>query len=164
VVREQPRNVTVKFVDRGKAAPKGLPATVAINGHPDLVTETDGGGAIRFPVPYGATEARISIPDFGIETYTLKLGHLCPVESPEGVLQRLTNLGYFHEPVTPEPVLPEDSDPVEYAKKTDLRKKDVLRRAVRSFQQKYGVSPAEPDPNGTVNRETMDALMKACGA
>ena len=96
-----PRRMKVRFRDRGDVAAAGIAGTVEIAGAPTENVTTDGEGAIEFPVPPDAAEAKITMPGLGLDAYTLKLGHLEPIEAPEGVLQRLKNLGYYRAPSPP---------------------------------------------------------------
>ena len=147
VVRTPPREVVVRLVDWGKPAAAAIPGKVKMAGQADLDVVTDGEGAIRFPAPYGVTAATLEIPAFGLGLYTLSLGFLAPIESGDGVRERLENLGYYVE-----------------AGGGDDKRRAALAGAVKSFQQTQGIALVEPEPDGSVNQATMDALVETCGA
>ncbi len=140
------RELIVRLVDWGQPAPIGLVGTVAITNHPDLAVTTEAGGVLKIPIPFGATAAKLTLPEFGLKEYTLQLGHLAPIESPEGVRQRLSNLGLF---VDPPDVLDRPA---------------ALLQAVNGFQKLKTIPLVDPDPLGKVNSATSDALVAACGS
>ena len=147
VVSKPAREMRVRLVDWGKPAAANISGKVKIAGQVDLDVLTDAQGVIRFPVPYGASEATIDIPSFGLGVYTVLLGYLAPIESGEGVRQRLENLGYYLE-----------------TGGSDAAKRAALVSAVKNFQQTQGIRLADPQADGSVDRVTMDALVEKCGA
>ena len=68
--------------------------TVDIDGRP-VEKSTDGDGRLEVLIAPSAQRALLTVHgEHGDETYTIDLGHLDPADSPSGVRQRLTNLGY----------------------------------------------------------------------
>jgi hypothetical protein len=153
VIQDPPREKVVRFVDRGKPAAEGIDVKVKFTGVGELDLKTGKDGEIRFPVPLAATEAQIEVPDLGLELYKLQLGKLRPVESPEGVLERMKMLGYYADPQR-------GKDSMETAQK----KKSELERAVTAVQKTNGIPVVKVNDDGTVDDATQAALVKLCGA
>jgi hypothetical protein len=153
VIQDLPREKVVRFVNRGKPAAEGIAVKVKFTGMGELDLTTGKDGEIRFPVPLAATEAQIAVPDLGLELYKLQLGKLRPVESPEGVLERMKMLGYYADP-----------RPGKDGMETAEKKKKELERAVTAVQKTNGVPVAKVNDDGTVDDATQAALVKLCGA
>jgi len=103
---------------------------------------TDGDGKLTVRTAKSATVAGVVVK--GVQfAGEVKLGALDPLDTPTGIAQRLTNLGY----VVPRPE--QDAKP-EVAKETfDYD----LRSAAEEFQCDQGINPPNPDP--------MSAALKA---
>lgn len=109
-------DVRPKKIQRGAGARhsftrRGIPARVevvlrdsdgsAISDEPYVLTigqsrhegTTDGSGRVEGFLPAGATQGVIELPGLGV-SWPILLGQLDPIESNEGVQQRLANLGY----------------------------------------------------------------------
>ncbi|MBL4630883.1 MAG: hypothetical protein JKY14_06875, partial [Paraglaciecola sp.] len=56
--------------------------------------KTDGDGWIEHVIAPSAAKGKVTLTD-NDETYELKIGHLDPLDSIEGVQQRLQNLGFY---------------------------------------------------------------------
>jgi Putative peptidoglycan binding domain len=67
-------------------------------GSKELEGETDAGGCLEHPIPPSADRADLSVEDLLEEgkthRYSLRIGHLDPIEELAGVQARLNNLGY----------------------------------------------------------------------
>jgi hypothetical protein len=76
-----------------------------------LEGQTDGDGWLEQPIPYGHREFVLTVnlsdePDGPIFEWRLAIGHLDPVDTPSGLQQRLSNLGYWPVGETNPAVLP----------------------------------------------------------
>jgi len=80
-----------------------------------LGNETDADGVIECCIPHNATEVKLIIDD---DTWNLTLSHLDPIDTVEGLQERLNNLNYPVGPV----------DGIEGPR---------TREAVRNFQRDY---------------------------
>jgi hypothetical protein len=103
---------------------------------------TDGDGKVTVRIAKSATVAGVVVK--GLQyAGEMKIGALDPIDTPTGVAQRLTNLGY----IVP---LPEQDAKPDVAKETfDYD----LRSAAEEFQCDQGINPPNPDP--------MSAALKA---
>ncbi|HJZ59724.1 MAG TPA: peptidoglycan-binding domain-containing protein [Gemmataceae bacterium] len=142
-VKDVPRRMKVRFVHGGKAVPD-TDCVVKITGTTDQKPRTSDGW-IEFGIPADATEATIEAAGLGLGKYTLKLGHLPPVDSILGVQQRLANLGYYAGP-------------------KDGAKSDKFDDALKAFQKSSGLPATGSTGTGEVDQNTKDALVAACGA
>jgi hypothetical protein len=78
VVKDQPREVVVRFMDRGKPAAAGVTGKSEDRWARRPGRRDGRRWESRFLVPHGATEATIDIPDLGLGSYRLMLGGLSP--------------------------------------------------------------------------------------
>jgi hypothetical protein len=67
--------------------------TLEIDGGVPIEGVTDGDGRIEKPIKPDAKVAKLTLKD-GNEVYMLQLGQLDPLDTPEGVMDRLTAMGY----------------------------------------------------------------------
>lgn len=106
-----------------------------------LSGKTDSNGILEFTIPPSAAEARIDVGQ-GESTrrFRVRLGRLDPPDTPSGVQQRLTNLGFLR------------------AKASDSLDA-VTRRAIRQFQADEGL-----EVTGEASDETLDALRERHGS
>lgn len=93
--------------------------------------ETDGDGLVEQRIPPGAREGKLSLwlseRDAPSMTWTIKLGHLDPIDEISGVQARLENLGFPPGDV-------------------DGRLTPATRRALLAFQRKHGLeATGQPD-------------------
>jgi N-acetylmuramoyl-L-alanine amidase len=104
--------------------------------------QTDGEGRIEVPIPPGARKGRLTMEP-GTErekVYPLRLGHLDPITSLSGVVDRLNNLGY-HNGSRPTEITPE------------------LREALRAFQKANNLQES-----GEADQATQDKLSEIHGS
>lgn len=81
--------VTIRFVDAPLAS-----QAYTVQELPQLGGLTTGGdGTATFPIPVTLETFTIAFGDSGA-TFTFDVGHLDPIQTPSGILQRLQNLGY----------------------------------------------------------------------
>jgi hypothetical protein len=132
-----PAQLRLKFFKDGKPR-KNEPYTLWIDGIPERGT-TDGDGMVIHPLMPSAIEARLRLGDDS-QDYIIKLGHLDPVESPNGLRARLRNLGYYsgdeEGPIGPQ-----------------------TKAALRSFQVEHDL-PA----TGESKQQTLDQIATAHGS
>jgi N-acetylmuramoyl-L-alanine amidase len=101
IKKETRLRMIVKDIDGTLLAGKKYKLTVAGQVHEDVLPDT---ALLDQPIPPDALDGELKVwveeayPDFA-DTWTLKLGHLDPVEDLTGVQARLNNLGYDCGPV-----------------------------------------------------------------
>lgn len=95
-IRKMPtRRLHVRFLmdDKPRA---NLTYSITVDGGPPVDDTTDGEGYIDQPIPRFAEQAVVHFADDPADvSYTLLIGHLNPLSSDSGVVQRLRNLGYY---------------------------------------------------------------------
>lgn len=146
LIKEMPRLMKVTMMRGGKALAEGSEVKVNIAGKPELALQADKDGAIEFTVPPGAMEAKVAVADWFIESYVLKLSALRPVETQDGVRERLTNLGFYSAP------------------SNGADDKRALQAAVKTFQRSRGLPATGVLGDGRVDAKTMEALVTVNGA
>jgi hypothetical protein len=101
----------------------------SIDGKPDKHGNTDDYGYLKLPIPPNAACGTLCVGDPNIgEKYEIIFGALDPIDTIEGIQERLNNLGYKCGPV-------------------DGIIGDMTRGAVRSFQMAYDlVVDGDPGP------------------
>lgn len=132
-----PAQLRLKFFKDGKPR-NNEPYILWIDGASEE-GQTDSDGMVIHPVMPNAIEARLRLGDDS-QDYIILLGHLDPVESPDGLRTRLRNLGYYSG---------EESGPVG----------PETKAALRLFQAEHDLPV-----NGETNRETLDEVVSAHGS
>ena len=94
-----PKSFRVQFLRFDQTPLANEPVTVDIDGQVTKMT-TDGDGWIQRMISPAARKATIEFKDGKV--YTLQLGHLNPIDTPEGIQQRLSNLGMYRGRITAE--------------------------------------------------------------
>jgi hypothetical protein len=89
-----PASVRVRLLDFERRPRTGLRFCAVVDGR-SSEGESDSDGYITITVPPDAQEVRLTVQE-GVKTeeYVLPLGHVDPIDSFNGLKQRLTNLGY----------------------------------------------------------------------
>ncbi len=105
--------------------------------------ETDGGGEVRIAIPPGAQRGRIVVaPGTPHEQeIVFLLGGLDPIETPRGIAQRLSNLGFGV-----------------FGGERDVAEAGLAER-MQSFQRKQGL-----EPSGRADDATRDKLKEVHGS
>jgi hypothetical protein len=116
-------------------------------GDEPLDGETDDDGVVTFEAPLSTTQVRLTFIERNLR-HDVRIGHLDPIESEEGVRQRLENLGHAGWVIAPRP-----HDPIHEwtAERMD--------HAVRSFQRS-----ADLAVTGTIDDALRAALLDAHGS
>jgi len=70
-----------------------IPYVLTLDNNTELDGETDGTGLLEQRIPLSAETAQLSLPTLNIR-WTVKFGHLDPIDSVSGVQSRLKSLGY----------------------------------------------------------------------
>lgn len=133
--------LNLRLLDGAMQPRKGVAYDLIVKNGPKYKGKTDGDGKLKHPIPIEAEEATLKCPE-GV--YTLKIGHLDPIEELEGVKERLQNLGF---------------------KITGIDRSDdaAFRSAVKAFQQ-MNLSSREASKNdGTLDKETRDKIKEIYG-
>lgn len=111
------------------------PYRLFIDDRPAIEGSLDGQGVLEHFVPPDAREGRLLVGrNAAWGDYTLKFGHLHPLDELSGVQRRLANLGYYSGAVDG----------------TDNKR---LRDAVRAFRMDFGMKPT-----GTISKQFLDKL------
>lgn len=140
VVNSRPTQLRLRLLNGQRQPRTGLPFTVEFQDQKREGT-TDGDGLLVATIPSWLTTARVLISDHGQEEeLCVALGYLDPVSTPDGVRQRLGNLGYG----CTIPGLPADI---------------ALRHAVSRFQRDSGLTVT-----GTLDDATRARLSEAHGS
>ena len=108
--------IVLKDIDDHPIA--GMPCELDLEGTKHQV-QSDGSGLIEMPIPRGARQGLLTIPDLDM-TLPVRIGHLDPADTESGWLARLRNLGYYHS-------------------ESDTEDKLRLRYAIEEFQCEYGL-------------------------
>ncbi len=88
-----PAKIKVRFLHDGKPR-ANIPYQLYVDGISSS-GKTDRGGFVEARISPGAKQARIVLKDPNRDiAYNVALGNLDPIDTPSGVAQRLTNLGY----------------------------------------------------------------------
>lgn len=104
------------------------------------VGRTDGDGWIRASIPPKLRSARLEVGEGDeLEVYVVRLGHLDPIDTIEGVQMRLANLGFVCRPTG--------------------RLDEATELAIQAFQE----SIDHPEPWGELDRQTLDELEASHG-
>jgi len=130
-----PADATYEFEDKPLANKRYSPV---VDGN--LTSgQTDGDGKIELTIPPNAREGRLTLePGTPAErSFTIRLGHLDPISTRSGVVQRLSNLGY----------------------RVGSGDDESLRRALIQFQTAQGL-----DPTGELDDAVRDALEQTHGS
>lgn len=123
-------------LEREGSALSGEPYEVRFDGR-TVTGSTDGDGMIDVPVPPHVTEVSVRLTERD-EEIRVRLGHLDPLQTDEGIAGRLVNLGYLASPRASE---------------------EEVAGAIRSFRRTQGL-----DESGGVDQELLDALADAHGS
>ncbi|MFT3765689.1 MAG: peptidoglycan-binding domain-containing protein [Minicystis sp.] len=114
---------------------------------------TDGDGKVELTVAAHVTELELSFPELD-RSFTVRVGHMDPVDEMSGVRSRLMHLGYL---------LPHPSEilavPRELYQGLEDDATARLERALRAFQQDKGLAPT-----GALDDATRAALTDAHGS
>jgi hypothetical protein len=130
--------IVVQNYDRTPIA--GTACSLEVEGNTKSLT-TNAKGLIDEPIPATAEMAKLTIRN---DEFSIRIGHLDPVEENSGLEARLNNLGYY--------VAPEDK-----------RDKDELRSAIEEFQRDYGMVPPGGKPSGVADAATLAKLKAVHG-
>jgi hypothetical protein len=148
----QPRTLTLRFAPRiGASALPNERVIVEGLGAP-IETSTDGEGVVTFEAPVDVAEVDVVLPDRA-RRFSLRVGHLDPIEESSGVEQRLAHLGFL----LPLEVAARGS--MHGPMRTDEYRRHRVARAIACFQRKNGL-PA----TGALDDDTRRALRDAHGA
>jgi N-acetylmuramoyl-L-alanine amidase len=120
----------------GKRPVANTPCELAVEGSVKPLT-TDGNGQIEQKIPVTAEIAKLTIRE---TEFSIRIGHLDPVEEQSGLEARLNNLGYYVPP-------------------KDDRDEDELRSAIEEFQRDHDLKP----PTGVADQATRARLVEAHG-
>jgi hypothetical protein len=93
VARVPTVKITLELSDEGRAL-ANEPYQVEGLGRP-LAGQSNGQGHVEFEVPVTTREVHVALPGRHL-TVPVLVGHLDPIETRNGVRQRLDQLGYFH--------------------------------------------------------------------
>lgn len=93
--RGVPEQLRIRLLRPNRQPRRQTPYRLTVDGQ--LTTGfTDDNGVLTAWIPPNARRGELIVdPDGRAEQHILQLGHLDPVESPQGVRQRLANLGYL---------------------------------------------------------------------
>jgi hypothetical protein len=139
-VQRPRRHIHVRFV-RGEEPRANTAYQLTLDEDTRRDGVTDGDGYLEQHVPLGCQQAVVHFADDPEDlTYTLLIGHLNPVHSVSGTMQRLRNLNYFWGPI-----------PEEWTREAKL--------ALGGFQRDQGLPTT-----GERDEETLAALVKAHGS
>lgn len=118
----QPLKLVLALVDLHRQNVANADCVLSIDGQQTQLT-TDAKGRVEVAIPHDAATGRLSLVNprtgFPEQSVDFRIGHLDPLDTPEGQRQRLDNLGYFAGPF-------EDRDEAENAL--------LLRSAIEEFQ------------------------------
>lgn len=94
VVKRRPVELRLRLLDDQRQPRAGLPFVVEFQDQ-SIRGTTDGDGVVTAAVPSWLPAATVRVSDHGTEeVFQVALGYLDPADSADGVMQRLTNLGY----------------------------------------------------------------------
>jgi len=140
VVPVQSLKLRIVVKDFGRKPVANAPCTLEVEGSAQDLT-TDGNGQLERDIQRSAEIAKLTLPR---SEYSVKIGHLDPVEETSGVIARLNNLGYY--------VAPESE-----------RGEDEVRSAIEEFQRDHDLVPAGGRPSGVADEPTRAKLKEAHG-
>lgn len=123
-------------LERDGAALSGEPFEVRFEGR-TLTGTTNGDGLVEVPVPPHVVDLEVRLTERG-ESLAVRLGHLDPLETDEGLAQRLANLGFLS---------------------TSRPSPRQLAEGVRAFRRAHDL-----DEEGGADQECLDALLDEHGS
>lgn len=123
-------------LERDGAALSDEPYEVRFEGR-TVAGSTDGDGLVEVPVPPHVIEVEVRLTERG-EVLRVRLGHLDPLETDEGIAHRLANLGFLS---------------------TSRPSARELGEALRAFRRDHDL-----DEEGGADQECLDALAEAHGS
>jgi hypothetical protein len=127
-----------------------VPYILEIEGGSIINGETDSDGGLEHPVPPQAKKGKIRLEDEDCE-YQILLGHIDPIKTISGVLQRLKNLGF-------------DCD----ANEASTTPSERLREAIKMFHQnlsdKKGTPSNEINISGNLDNDLFEKLEQEHGS
>ena len=134
-------SVTLTLLDETRKPFASKSYTVYGAGEP-IEDTTDGNGNAKLTLPVDVTEVTLELDDSG-HRFHIRVGHLDPLETPSGAMQRLVHLGYLSSARL-------HLDAIE-----DL----IVRNAIMAFQRAQAI-----DVTGIVDAATQSALKSAHGS
>ena len=138
--RAVPERLRVRFLDVNDRPRAGVPYELSVDGVLSR-GETDGDGVVLEWIQPSARAARLTLCcEDGDEDYDLEIGHLDPIEEPDGLRARLANLGYPCD---------DETGPLGPA----------TQRRVREFQDDHHL-----EGTGSVDDATRAAIVRAHGS
>lgn len=137
--RGEPAELRLQILERGEPR-ANQPFEVDIDGTVHKGT-TDPNGNVIAPMPGNAKKAILKVgPEDDQVVYELNLGSVHPISEPGGILQRLTNMGFYDGPV-------------------DTKLGPDTEQAIRDFQEKFGL-----EVTGSVDEQTRKKLEEEHGS